>query len=90
MGAICSSIKDVPRKNLEGRFIFIKLDINRNSFDFLYIVGKGGFGKVWKVFCKKHKKFYALKEMSKIIIIEKKCEKNIIYERDLLVKINHP
>jgi serine/threonine protein kinase len=52
-------------------------------------VGKGGFGKVWKVFCKKYKKFYALKEMSKSIIIEKNCEKNIIYERDLLVKINH-
>jgi len=28
-------------------------------------VGKGGFGKVWKVEVKKERKFYAMKEMSK-------------------------
>jgi len=24
-------------------------EINRNRFQFQYIIGKGGFGKVWKV-----------------------------------------
>ena len=30
-----------------------------------YVVGKGGFGKVWKVELKKSRKIYAMKEMSK-------------------------
>jgi serine/threonine kinase 32 len=28
-----------------------------------HVVGKGGFGKVWRVECKKDKKVYAMKEM---------------------------
>lgn len=54
------------------------------------MVGKGGFGKVWKVEHKKFKKIYALKEMSKAKIIDKKSEKSIKYERDLLAKLKHP
>ena len=23
--------------------------INKNNFNFMYVIGKGGFGKVWKV-----------------------------------------
>ena len=30
-------------------------------FEYLYIIGKGGFGKVWKVQHKKTKKVYAMK-----------------------------
>ena len=64
--------------------------VSRNHFEFLYVVGKGGFGKVWKVSSKKTKKMYALKEMSKVKIIDRKSEKSIIYERDLLSKLKHP
>jgi len=47
--------------------------------------------KVWKVGYKKNKKlYYALKEMSKAKIIDKKSEKSIKYEKELLSKINHP
>ena len=35
--------------------------LNRNSFKFLYVIGKGGFGKVWKIQSKKTKTIYALK-----------------------------
>lgn len=56
----------------------------------MYVIGKGGFGKVWKVFSKKYKKPYALKEMSKAKIVDKKSEKSIKYERELLSKIKHP
>ena len=48
--------------------------LNRNSFKFLYVIGKGGFGKVWKIQSKKTKTIYALKEMSKLKIIDKKSE----------------
>lgn len=76
----------------------ISVNLQRNSFDFLYVIGKGGFGKVisniykkvWKVYSKKLKRQFALKEMSKAKIIDKKSEKSIKYERDLLSKIKHP
>ena len=64
--------------------------LNRNSFKFLYVIGKGGFGKVWKIQSKKTKIIYALKEMSKLKIIDKKSEKSINSEREFLSKLNHP
>lgn len=56
----------------------------------MYIVGRGGFGKVWKVYLKKSKKIYAIKEMFKAKVIDKRSEKSIKYERDLLAKLKHP
>jgi hypothetical protein len=35
--------------------------MSKNSFDIFYPIGKGGFGKVWKVQSKKSKITYALK-----------------------------
>jgi serine/threonine protein kinase len=46
--------------------------------------------QVWKVLYKKNKKFYALKEMSKAKIVEKKSQNSVRYERELLSKIRHP
>ena len=65
-------------------------EVNRNSFDFLSVIGKGGFGKVWKVRHKKDYKEYAMKEMSKALVIEKNCIASILYERDLLSNFRHP
>jgi len=64
--------------------------INKNQFEFIYVIGRGGFGKVWKVYQKKYKKAYALKEMSKAKIIHKRSEKSVKYEKELLSKIRHP
>ncbi|MCQ2821624.1 MAG: protein kinase, partial [archaeon] len=64
--------------------------VSRNSFEFLNIIGRGGFGKVWKVYSRKYKMFYAMKEMSKAKIIDKNCEKSVKGERDFLSKMNHP
>ena len=64
--------------------------ISKSSFEFISIIGKGGFGKVWKVYSRKHKTQFALKEMSKSKIIDKKSEKSVRYERDLLSRMHHP
>ena len=64
--------------------------ITKNSFNFYSVIGKGGFGKVWKVLLLKNQKQYALKEMLKVKIIEKQCVKSVLFERDLLSRINHP
>lgn len=64
--------------------------MNRNFFDFQYVIGKGGFGKVWKVILKKNHQPYALKEMSKVKIIDRKSEKSIRGEREFLSRLHHP
>ena len=64
--------------------------MDKNIFEFCYIIGKGGFGKVWKIKHKKFHKYYALKEMSKIKIIEKKSEHSINCEREFLSKLHNP
>ncbi len=64
--------------------------ISKSSFEFISIIGKGGFGKVWKVYSRKHKTQFALKEMSKSKIIDKKSEKSVKHERDLLSRMHHP
>ncbi|MCQ2820720.1 MAG: hypothetical protein MJ252_25945 [archaeon] len=65
-------------------------EITRNSFEFIQVIGRGGFGKVWRVFMKKSKKLYALKEMSKLKIMDKRSENSVISERNLLSRMNHP
>ena len=64
--------------------------MSKNNFEFCYIIGKGGFGKVWKIKHKKTSKFFALKEMSKLKIIERKSEHSINFEREILSKLHNP
>ena len=64
--------------------------ISKTFFEFLYVIGRGGFGKVWKVKHKKTLKQYALKEMSKLKIIDRKSVKSIKTEREFLSKLHHP
>ena len=49
-----------------------------NSFSYDHVLGKGGFGKVWKVHCKKTNGVFALKEMSKALIISKKSVPSVM------------
>ena len=70
----------------ENKFPFL----SKTLFDFLYVIGRGGFGKVWKVRYKRTQKKYALKEMSKVKIIDRKSEKSIKNEKEFLSKLHHP
>ena len=64
--------------------------VTKTSFQYKKIIGKGGFGKVWKVLHKKSKNIYAMKEMSKVKVLFKKSEVSIKNERTLLSKMFHP
>ena len=77
----------IKKKNISNNN---KSNLHRNMFEFLFIIGKGGFGKVWRVREKKTKELYALKEMSKTKIIDKKSEKSINGEREFLSYLHHP
>ena len=63
--------------------------VNKNHFEFLYIIGRGGFGRVWKVKLKSTNDFFAAKVMSKAKIISSRSEENIMGERNILSKIHH-
>ena len=75
---------DINKRNVNE-----KIKINKNYFDFQQIIGRGGFGKVWKVSFKKNK-IYALKEMKKTKIIDRNSINCIMTEREVLSKLNHP
>lgn len=61
------------------------------DFDFLAVIGKGTFGKVLLAKLKSDGKFYAVKVLQKRVILKKKEQKNIMAERNVLLKsLKHP
>ena len=70
--------------------INIATNIAKSNFDYKHVIGRGGFGQVWKVEYKKTGKTYAMKEMSKARIITKKSVNSVMNERKLLAQLKHP
>ena len=64
--------------------------VTKNQFFQLYVVGKGGFGRVWRVQDKKTGAEFAMKEMSKQRVIAKKSVNSVLNERTLLAKLSNP
>ena len=64
--------------------------MSKNNFEFQYVIGKGGFGKVWRVKFLKTRQIYAMKEMSKARIITKRSVTSVMSEKKLLEKLQHP
>ena len=78
------------KRNKRNEINIENIKLSKSIFDFLYVIGRGGFGKVWKVLLKGTSRNYALKEMSKMKIILKRSEKSIQSERELLSNLYHP
>ncbi|XP_064409779.1 serine/threonine-protein kinase Sgk3 isoform X1 [Latimeria chalumnae] len=61
------------------------------DFDFLKLIGKGSFGKVLLAKRKLDEKFYAVKVLQKKVILNRKEQKHIMAERNVLLKnVKHP
>jgi serine/threonine protein kinase len=58
--------------------------ISKSDFAFEYVIGRGGFGKVWKVKQKKTKQLYAMKEMLKARVIAKRSVHSVMNEKKFL------
>ena len=59
-------------------------------FQFQYAIGRGGFGKVWRVEKKKEKETFAMKEMSKARVMTKKSVQSVMNELKLLSQMKSP
>ena len=83
--------KDPEKMKKESKSIFNQfIIVNKNHFEFLYIIGRGGFGRVWKVKLKSTNEYFAAKVMLKTKIISHHSEDNIISEKNILSKLNNP
>jgi len=79
----CHFKSEFETENVAGKLQLADLStaLTKTNFNYLYCIGKGGFGKVWKVERKKTKQPYAMKEMSKARIITKRSIKSVMNER---------
>ena len=82
-------IKAILIKVIKYNNFIIEL-VSLNIFNLDYPIGRGGFGKVWKVKCKLNNKYYAMKIMSKLKIIKKNSIKNINNEKRFLSILHNP
>ena len=60
-------------------------DLERKS-----VLGAGGFGKVWLVKHTSTGAYYAMKELNKRRILDKKQTTNVLREKNILVTLQHP
>ena len=92
MGACSDKLNDgkdrVVGKEPENKEVVVA--ISKMCFQYLHVIGKGGFGRVWKVEKKKERKLYAMKEMSKARILAKRSVNSVLNERKILSQLRHP
>ena len=65
------------------------MTMNKSSFNYLYSIGKGGFGKVWRAERKRDRVQFALKEMNKARILAKRSVNSVLNERKVLAQLSH-
>ena len=66
-----------------------EISVHKSDFLILHPIGKGSFGRVWKIQNKKTNRFYSMKEMSKVIIYKKKAISSINQELHILSSLNN-
>ncbi|XXQ31075.1 G protein-coupled receptor kinase [Plasmodiophora brassicae] len=66
------------------------MTVCREDFEFIRVLGKGGFGKVYAARKLDTRQMYACKEMSKDKVYERKRERLLQNERHFLTRVNHP
>ena len=64
--------------------------ITTEDFDLLVVIGMGAFGRVLQVRSRIDGQVYAMKVISKKVLKKKNSVANMVAERDILTKLDHP
>jgi protein-serine/threonine kinase len=64
--------------------------VTKDDFQFIRVLGRGSFGKVYLVQKRDNKKYYALKSLKKEEVINKNQKENAMTEKSVLQKSNFP
>lgn len=64
--------------------------VAKHDFKYQCCIGKGGYGKVWKVRHRTTNRIFAMKEMLKARVISKRNVSSVLNERKLLAVLKHP
>ena len=75
-----SQIKAIKCKFKQYISLYFNI-VKKDDFIFLYAIGKGSFGKVWKAKYKKANNYLAIKQMSKTKVIDQNRENSVMKER---------
>ena len=65
-------------------------EIKLSDFNFLKMLGRGSFGKVYLAKLEKNQKLYAIKSIRKDRVLEKNQLGHIKNEKEILLKCDHP
>ena len=94
----CNLKSEDEGTNISSKFIFQFLinlfnntALNKSLFEYKYAIGRGGFGKVWRVSSNRLKQEklnqFAMKEMLKARVMHKKSIQSVMNELKLLSMI---
>ena len=64
--------------------------MSKDDFQMLHPIGRGGFGKVWRVIRRSNQRTYAMKIMNKARVLAKRSIDSVLNERKFLVILRHP
>ena len=65
-------------------------NVSLQSFDFIKVIGRGSFGKVFLVKKKDTKEYFAMKSLRKDVIIDYEQVESTKLEKDILLQADHP
>ncbi|KAG0145388.1 hypothetical protein CROQUDRAFT_716113 [Cronartium quercuum f. sp. fusiforme G11] len=88
LGTTSSSQTGEIRIQLRYKEIKTKKSLSVSDFEFLKMIGKGTFGRVFQVRKKDTKRIYAMKVLSKKEVIDKKEVQHTLGERNILQQSN--
>ena len=77
-------------KMVKHRATIAQKDVTFADFNFIMVLGRGTFGKVFLVELKSNKKLYAVKSIRKDILIEYEQVESTLLEKQIMLEVEHP
>jgi cGMP-dependent protein kinase len=84
------NIENNLREYIMNQIVLQDNTVLLEDLDYVNSLGKGNFGNVYLVSCKKNKSLYALKSINKCQIDSEQLHLNLEMERQILLQIDHP